>query len=113
MAHKRLVLAALMAGTMSTYPPQIVIGVLLVEISESKAFLLGKTIETITFKTHDFPFPSSTLLHEIDMMIYNRYVREGEVFEREVYGHKYTIEAVDVSPNGARYQRDISKIILL
>ena len=41
MTQKRLVLAALMAGTMSTYPPQIVIGVLLVEISNSLKIPLG------------------------------------------------------------------------
>ena len=37
----RLVLAALMASTMSTYPPQIVIGVLLVEIGNSLNIPLG------------------------------------------------------------------------
>ena len=41
MSEKRLVLSALMASTMSTYPPQIVIGVLLVEISNSCNIPLG------------------------------------------------------------------------
>ena len=41
MTRNRLVLAALMASTMSTYPPQIVIGVLLVEISNSLNIPLG------------------------------------------------------------------------
>ncbi|MCW4012988.1 MAG: MFS transporter [Candidatus Bathyarchaeota archaeon] len=41
MSKKRLVLSALMASTMSTYPPQIVIGVLLVEISNTFNVPLG------------------------------------------------------------------------
>ena len=76
----------------------------------SKVIRLGKTIESVTFKVHDFPFPSKGLLGDIDIMIYDRYVSEGEVFKRDVYGHKYTLEAVEVVPNGARYQRDRSKI---
>ena len=76
----------------------------------SKVICLGKTIESVTFKVHDFPFPSEGLLDDIDIMIYDRYVSEGEVFKRDGYGHEYSLEAVEVIPNGARYQRDISKI---
>ncbi|MBD3206231.1 MFS transporter [Candidatus Bathyarchaeota archaeon] len=53
MTRNRLVLAGLMASTMSTYPPQIVIGVLLVEISNSLNIPLGlagqlRTVISIT-----------------------------------------------------------------
>jgi hypothetical protein len=78
----------------------------------SKAICLGKTIETVIFKVHDFPFPPEGLLDDIDIMIYDRYVTEGEVFKRDVYRHEYAVEAVEVVPNGARYQRDVSKIII-
>ncbi len=64
------------------------------------------------FKVRDFPFPSEGLHGDIDMILYDRYVSEGEVFKREVSGHEYTLEAVEVIPNGARYQRDTSKIII-
>lgn len=76
----------------------------------SKIICLGETIESVTFKVQDFPFPSEELLDEIDIMINNRYVSKGEAFKRDVYGHEYTIEAVKVIPNGARYQRSTSKI---
>jgi len=73
---------------------------------------LGKTVETVTFKVHNFPFQPQSLINDIDIMIYDRYVSEGEVFKREVYGQEYTVEAVKVVPNGAIYRRDISTLEL-
>lgn len=78
----------------------------------SNIICLGKTIESITFEIHNFPFQSQNLAKDIDLMIYDRYVSEGEIFKREVYGHEYTIEAVKVVPNGGIYRRNISKIII-
>jgi AAA15 family ATPase/GTPase len=71
---------------------------------------LGKTVETVTFKVHNFPFQPKSLINDIDIMIYDRYVSEGEVFKREVYGQEYTVEAEKVVPNGAIYRRNLSKL---
>jgi hypothetical protein len=64
----------------------------------------------VTFKVHNFPFQPQSLINDIDIMIYDRYVSEGEVFKREVYGQEYTVEAVKVVPNGAIYRRNISNL---
>jgi hypothetical protein len=78
----------------------------------SKYIHLGKTVETATFKVHNFPFQPQSLINDIDIMIYDRYVSEGEVFKREVYGQEYTIETVKVVPNGAIYRRNFSNLII-
>ena len=79
----------------------------------SKYFCLGETIESVTFKVYNFPFKPQSLIDDVDRMIDDRYVSEGEVFTREVFGHEYTLEAVKVVPNGARYQRNISQLTMV
>jgi hypothetical protein len=78
----------------------------------SRVIRLGETIESITFRVKDFPFQPEALLRDIDVLIYNKYVTQGEVYQREVYGHVYTLEAVEVYPSGAMYRRDASKIMI-
>jgi len=74
---------------------------------------LGKTIETVTFKVEGFPFEPKHLRRELEHIVWNSYVAKGDVFVRDVYGHVYTVAAVEVAPDGAMYLAEVSTLTMV
>lgn len=74
------------------------------------AYRLGETIESVTFKAAGFPFDAQHLRREVGVMVSDSYVKHGDIYEREVYGHRYTVEAVEVTPDGGRYRSGASRM---
>lgn len=60
-----------------------------------------------------FPFDSSCLRRGIEQLVWDSYVARGDVFEGDVYGHWYTMEAVEVAPDGARFQAESINLKIL
>ena len=74
------------------------------------AYRLGESVDSAVFKVEGFPFEPTHLFDKVECVFRNTYVTRGDSFTGEVYGRRYTVEAVEVTPDGARVNPETTRL---